>query len=330
MALALVPLSLNGILDRTFRLIGRTFLRNLIIGALFFIPGAILFAWGFELVAGGMGDILAAAARHQRFSWELLQPLLGGFLVFLLMGFAFFLLEIVAYLGAMYVAASEIAGEGTGWGNAVQTVLTGRVLKAVVQAILQILAIAGIMLIPYAGIIAGAVSGNAWIVLLMVPLILAGAVAVIYLSIAWLFAQPAIAWEDAGIIGSFGRSMDLVGGRWWRTFGIYILLSLIVGLAISVVTTPISFLAFWPFLSKYLQLFQPMHDTFEPSAEQIMALLSKLGPGIGIMTAANGILQTLTMPVYLMVMYFDLRARGGEFPGAGAAEDPQQLRPLVG
>lgn len=330
MSLALVPLSLNGILDRTFRLIGKTLVRNLIIAALFIIPGAAIFAWGFELILGGMREILTAAAQHQHLSWEMLQPLAGGFLIFLLMVFAYFLLEIIAYLGAMYVVGSEIAGEGAGWGAAIQTVLSGRVLKALLQAVLQVLALVGIMIIPYVGVIAGALSEMIWVAILMIPVFLAGAVAAVYLSIAWLFAQPAIAWEDAGIIGSFGRSLDLVAGHWWRTFGIYLLLSLIMGLAISIISTPVSFVALWPFMSKYMQLFQPMHQGVQPTPEQIISLFSNMGIGIGILIAVNGILQALTMPAYLMVMYFDLRARRGDFPGAGAGDDPQKLRPLVG
>lgn len=43
------------------------------------------------------------------------------------------------------------------------------------------------------------------------------------------FVSQAIVLEPTSIFGSFRRSWDLVGGNWWRVFGIYVLLAVMVG-----------------------------------------------------------------------------------------------------
>jgi hypothetical protein len=44
--------------------------------------------------------------------------------------------------------------------------------------------------------------------------------------------------EKAGIVTSMRRSWDLVAGAWWRTFGIYLLGSIIASIVTSVIAIP--------------------------------------------------------------------------------------------
>lgn len=63
----------------------------------------------------------------------------------------------------------------------------------------------------------------------------------------WLYTKlyvvtPAIVIERAGVFQAIRRSWTLTRGRFWPTFGIYILLSLILGTASSVIVYPLTFI----------------------------------------------------------------------------------------
>jgi hypothetical protein len=45
----------------------------------------------------------------------------------------------------------------------------------------------------------------------------------IYLAVRWVFCMHAVALEGLGPIEALSRSWSLVGGCWWRTFGILLL-----------------------------------------------------------------------------------------------------------
>lgn len=64
-------------------------------------------------------------------------------------------------------------------------------------------------------------------------LVLAG-----WVNIRLLLAPVALVLEGAGVITSMRRSWELVSGAWWRTFGIYLLGSILAGILSSVITVP--------------------------------------------------------------------------------------------
>ncbi|MFH1501214.1 MAG: hypothetical protein ABIE22_04690 [archaeon] len=59
-----------------------------------------------------------------------------------------------------------------------------------------------------------------------------------FFLIRWQFAFYTIVEEDIGIIGCFGRSAELVNGRWWRVF----FYNMLMGISAIV----IAFLIMWP------------------------------------------------------------------------------------
>ena len=124
--------------------------------------------------------------------------------------------------------------------------------------------------------------------------------------------MQAIVLEESGVMASFGRSALLVSNYWWRTLGILILFSLLVGFAQSLISTPLMFLAMW---DSYSSMFQSMassgKETLDPAVMNHM--LSSMGYAIGIYIVFSTIFTMIIEPVYRSVMYFDLRARRGEF-----------------
>jgi len=90
------------------------------------------------------------------------------------------------------------------------------------------------------------------VVLGLVALIVPG----IILAIMFCLALPALLLENTGILASLGRSRELVGHRWGKTFAAFLVLGLII-LVISVVVTLLSSLfgGAGPVVSGFLSAF---------------------------------------------------------------------------
>ncbi len=58
----------------------------------------------------------------------------------------------------------------------------------------------------------------------------------IILAIMFCLTLPALLIENAGVVGSLGRSRELVGHRWLKTFAIFLVLIIIVGVASAIVS----------------------------------------------------------------------------------------------
>ncbi|WP_418957376.1 glycerophosphoryl diester phosphodiesterase membrane domain-containing protein [Streptomyces tritici] len=69
-------------------------------------------------------------------------------------------------------------------------------------------------------------------------------VVVIWLTIRFSLASPALMLERRGVIESLKRSAKLVKGSWWRIFGIQILTAILAGLVSQIIQIPFMILAF--------------------------------------------------------------------------------------
>ncbi len=82
----------------------------------------------------------------------------------------------------------------------------------------------------------------------------------IILLIMFVLAFPALLIENAGVLGSLGRSRDLVGHRWLKTFGLLLVMGIIVVFAasiVSLISTPFGWAS--NFVSSVLgALYQPL------------------------------------------------------------------------
>ena len=104
----------------------------------------------------------------------------------------------------------------------------GRIWALLGVTVLVFLAIAGIAagtLLP--GIVVLVAGGGVLGGLLLFVGIVAAVVLVPWVAIRWLFAPPTVLLERIGVGASLGRSWRLVGGSWWRCFGILLLAQLL-------------------------------------------------------------------------------------------------------
>ena len=108
-------------------------------------------------------------------------------------------------VGAVYYAATSLAA---GSAETVGSILRGtlrRYFGLFGVAILSILVLLGVILI------------------ITIPV-------VIWVEIRWAVAYPALLAERIGPFRAVGRSWSLVKGNWWRTLGILIIVSILVGI----------------------------------------------------------------------------------------------------
>lgn len=127
----------------------------------------------------------------------------------------------------------------------------GRV-PAMVGAVLVTLVVALLVLVVSVGVPAGIIvygetaGGRNVLVYVLVGLV--GLLALIaglgYISTIWAFATPSIVIERLGVVGGLRRSAGLVGSPlrqpFWRILGLRLLTSLIVGVAASVISFPVT------------------------------------------------------------------------------------------
>ncbi|MFX0078450.1 MAG: glycerophosphoryl diester phosphodiesterase membrane domain-containing protein [Candidatus Hermodarchaeota archaeon] len=87
-------------------------------------------------------------------------------------------------------------------------------------------------------------------------------IALIYVPIRLAVAFPAIILDGESAGGSIGRSWHLVGGNWWRTFGITLIIGIVtilIGLPSAIVTTMITMSFFTPSLTMiFIFIFIPI------------------------------------------------------------------------
>jgi hypothetical protein len=121
----------------------------------------------------------------------------------------------------------------------------GRLLALLGVTLLVVLAVFGIAAVCVLPGILLAVTGGA--VVGAVLLILVGALAAVVLgcwvAIRFLFAPPTVLLERSGVLASMRRSWRLVGGSWWRCFGIWLLAQLLASVLSGVLQFPLLILA---------------------------------------------------------------------------------------
>lgn len=304
------PMTLSDIFDRWFRLIGATWLRNLILAGILVVPAAVIFAITLDV---GFGQILAGMDDAIVDEPGAILPSVIGFLLWLGAGMVALLLgSVAATTGITITGSAEMSGRPAPWQDTLRTSLGVRFAKILGMYVLEFLALGLIIGIPYALVVAGIAAESLALGFAGGMLIFAGAGVAVWLAVNWALTVPAIAWEDTGVLDAFRRSWELVSGQWWRTCGILILMSLIVSFAVSLLMTPLYIVVLWDFFGAYFEMLSTM-GSGGPDPEIARSMLSSFGFGFGLVNAVASVAQIVVTPLYTVVLYFDLRARRGEF-----------------
>jgi len=109
----------------------------------------------------------------------------------------------------------------------------------------------------------------------------------IFLWVSWAVAVPALLVEDARGFSALGRSRELVKGRWWSTFGVVVVSSILVGVVTGLLT-----------------------------AALLIVPAALFSDDLGVAAVGNGLAnivgQAVTTPIQaavVVLLYYDLRVR---------------------
>ncbi|HUI10687.1 MAG TPA: zinc ribbon domain-containing protein [Bacteroidota bacterium] len=300
------PMGLGDIFDRTFRMFSAVFTRSILISLILFLPASIVLMFGAGQFYRSIGTLLQTTVASETPGPEETLALLVSLGVFAISFALAFLAVIIGEIAVTILVTGEFHGSPVAWKEALARAAGVRMLRGIGIMLLQGLAYVAIIAIP------AALFGVAGGVLMVIPGLMISSVAVIFLLIRWTFSLTAVGCEDLGVTASMHRSWLLVRSGWWRVLGIILLMGLLVGFATMLITTPISLIAFWDFYREYFKALGAAGGG-TPDPAQMAKVMSTMGPGLGISMGINLMISTLTRPVYATVLYFDLRARRGEF-----------------
>ena len=309
----LVPLNAGDITERFFGLFGRSFKRVAVLFILVAIPGAVVMAVAMDALFSSVLDLISMG-ESGRTSAALIQSALRGFTILAVGILLVLLADVVILVAVQLVVCGEIVGRSIGVREAFELCSPSRLGRAVGQRILgetaSLLAIIGPYLLIPVVIAAGAGAGTIVLVILVFVLALG---LYLYLRVRWAFGTTTIAWEDQSVLGAFTRSGYLVRGYGWRVFGILAVFALVITVGLSMLLTPFQLWAFKDLFMLGLQ--ESARNAAQQMPDNPVEILADIGFAYGLIAGGATLLQTVFKSIYLPILYFDLRARKGEFAG---------------
>jgi len=207
--------------------------------------------------------------------------------------FLMFFLAPMAQAAMVYIVSETILGRETTIADSIRAIL-----PKVGTIILAYIVVGIIILITYSPIIlsmgiffARPADQNAVLTALgLIWLYPVSAVVLLWLTVKFLFIPHSVILDDLGAVDAFKRSFNLVTGYWWRTFGIYILISFIVGIIVA--------------------LLQQGVAVVNLGLNQLPHILPLAIVGIGglLMTVISIVIQPIGI-IATTLLYYDLRIR---------------------
>ena len=317
------PLTLGDIFEKTFSLIGKTFFRNLCIAVLILLFPIILMAIATDDFYTSLADMKDTIHQVQSEpGLDMIVSILSTLSFFLLATFVFALGVLFAEIAISIVVSQEIFSYPITFWDALSELFNLKWLYGIGQAVLKYsIFIGGILIIGIILAIFAALS-KMLMGIMVVLCLLALIPVIVYIGLKWYFSLTAIAVDDLTVIESLRASWYLVEGYWWRTFGILLLLSILTQFAISIVSLPITFGSMWDVYKEYFTMLGKTGGNINP--EMLKNLEKSFGPGIAIGSGISALLSLLVTPVYMVVLYYDLRAR--ENTGTTIQQNPADIQ----
>jgi hypothetical protein len=144
----------------------------------------------------------------------------------------------------VHVVAEGVLGRRTTFGQAWAAV-RGRLLRLVGVMLLSLVVTALLVAVAVGLVALAAVTaGTSAAVVTGILAVPAVVVAIVWLQVRFfLLAPPALVLERLGVVAALRRSYRLTSRQFWRTLGIYLLTTLVVGVAASMLAMPFSLVA---------------------------------------------------------------------------------------
>ncbi len=316
------PMTLGDIFESTITMIGKTFARNILVAVTFLTIPAVIMSFAARNFYGA----LTAASTTAPSFYTLIPFILSTIL-----------LEVAALLAEIaisYITANELHSHRVSFKEAIADTFQGKWISGLGQAFLKYVVVFGslsgitLIFILLDGETKGASSITKGILMLFqVPFFLLLMPALLFLFYRWLFSLTAVAVDGLDSVEALKKSWEIVDGYWWRTFGIFLLLTIIAQFAISIISLPLTFGSMWTVYRDYYTMLGKAGGSIGAGA--INHYPVSMGSGIGVQTAIGSILSLLVSPVFIVVMYFDLRARHYDYPSSSGEVEQTPDEPFI-
>lgn len=325
------PMDVGTIFERTVDLIGKTFVRNITVTAIFlFLPIILLTVTANDFYSGVYSLEQEGIAGAEQ-DLETLLPFITTFVFFIISTILFAVGSLLAEMAVIQIVAGEITENAISYPAAIARTFDKKWIRGIGEEMLKMFAIGGggaviAIAVTIIGTIFGSGSGDdggVFSVLLMFFIFFLTLPAIIYMFISWTFGLYSISINDTRIVESLGESWNLVRGHWWRTFGILMLLMIITQFIVMIISTPFTFGTMWDVYKEFFTMLGNSKGNVDPEAFQ--KIQGSLGTGIGIGTGIGAIIRLMITPIFTCVMFYDLRSR--QYRPAEPEQPPQIFTP---
>jgi hypothetical protein len=307
-----------GLIDGTFGLLRQTWKTTLLCGGIAFLPAAALYGWAYARMFAVYARVVPAVeeaalspvfALVEVFLWIPLAALVQGLAVLFVRSCV--TAQAAAAVRGEILAVAAIAGRvvrGAGGRLVGQRVLQGLLYAGIFLAAVIVMAVAAAV-----GGALGGVSDASWLVFVLIFLFYVAGIA----AWLWLWVRFSLTLESVVIDGSragqsFGLSASLVRRSWWRVFGYRFLFAVMLGFAASLVATPIVFFATIRAYARYLS--EMVQGTADSGS--LLDMFRAMGSGLPVRLAVflylQSLLGALFAPVFLTLLYFEMKRRKAE------------------
>ncbi len=281
------PLSIGDIIDRAFRIYRARFKPMLLTALALLVPLGVL--------SGILSYFINRPLFEETGTSLDAMGLLGSTFGSLALSLLAILIQGLAELALTFHARAALADEALEPGQAVSSAF-GRIGSWLGMSILRALAYVGVVavaVVPSILLAALAGSGDSSSAAAAVGLLclftivgLGVFILAVILYVRWIVATPALVVEELGARGSLGRSWGLTKGKFWRSFGVTLVLVLISLVVLSLPNVVITLLTM--------------------AATERTVVWSAVSTALG--TVLSALYVPLSAATYL-VLYYDLRVR---------------------
>lgn len=149
-----------------------------------------------------------------------------------------------------------------------------------------------VVVIAFVAALAAGRSSAGWYVLAIVVMALGFTVLLAFLVTRFAFTVPTIALEGRGVFSAAGQSWRLTRGAFWRTFGILLLVQVVLGIAGSIASIPLTL-----GLSLFSGVFDPLGQTASTSGSPSVGGVIALVIGSLLVIAVQSVTDVLSASV---------------------------------
>lgn len=308
------PMLLGDIFSNAFSLTGKTIKNNLLLAIIFLVPTGLLYAYGLQILMNGIIEGAKFSIENGATNPEpnTIISILTGSMTYTFTVLLFLIGNLAAFIAITYNSYQQVLENTISLEDALKTAFSIKLGKTLGFSILQGLVFAGIIIAAAVLMIILFIGKYIFLEILGVLILIAAVFIVVYMVYMWYFGTIFIIGENSGVMETFGKSFNLVRNYWWRTFGILLLISIIIQFALSLILTPISFILMWDFIAAIFSN-ASLGNSADP--QHVLNLMKSFGFNLGIIAVISTILTIVIQTPFNIVLFFDLKIRKGAFEG---------------